>query len=794
MTVAFHQLLAHHVEDLMVRSGLTADTILAHELRSGSAAEVQAVLGFGAGSGLIIPYPGNGFARVKLDRPLGKRKYLSPKDGRNHLFIPRSVTAAQLADVSITPLFTEGEKKCLRAAQDGLVCLGLPGVWGWRTRSAGYTGARGGPIPDLDTIAWAGRTVEIVFDSDLAENEHVQDAELVFALELQGRGATVVRVPMPPGPDGAKQGLDDFLVAHGVEAFRALPRVPIGRKRTKRPPPAPASGGVLPEIDTGNLGLAEMAGAAWRAIGAANDPPRLYRYGNGLAWIVGDAIELMGEAHVRHHLADVATFIRWTAGGPGRPPTKKPAFPPVPLAVDLLTVPDPTLPRLQRLVRTPVFTADGRLLDAPGYDHGSDLYLAPGAFRVPLAPGAPSLEALKAARELLTVELLGDFPFVSDADRAHTLAWLLTPILRETIEGDVPLIVVSKPTPRTGAGLLTKVISLILEGAAPPVTTISRDEEETRKRLTAFLVPGPATVLLDNLHGRLESAALAAILTCGGVWRDRRLGRNDQELVIPVRAVFVVTGNNPKFSNEIAGRSVLIRLDPKMEDPSTRSGFRHPKLEAWTRTRRADLLSACLTLGQAWIAKGRPLADIAFGGFDAWAAVLGGVLTVAGIPGFLTNRDGLYAATDEESAQIKAFLAEWWETFHEQRVQTKELLEIAKRHGIDIEARSDHGMLKRLGSLITSLVDRHYMLDETLTVAIKRDGAWARVAVWRLRQVPRGSLELLDTLRGRSPDRPDTTSPTPTPHAPPCDCRECCPRDDVDTAPLAHHTQEEMEL
>ena len=62
------------------------------------------------------------------------------------------------------------------------------------------------------------------------------------------------------------------------------------------------------------------------------------------------------------------------------------------------------------------------------------------------------------------------------------------------------------------------------DGAPVPPRTIGTGEEEMRKRLTAFLLPSPFMILLDNLHGRLDSAALAAILTCGGIWNDRDLG------------------------------------------------------------------------------------------------------------------------------------------------------------------------------------------------------------------------------------------------------------------------------
>ena len=502
-----------------------------------------------------------------------------------------------------------------------------------------------------------------------------------------------------------------------------------------------------PEIDTGNLGLAEMGEAAWHAIGRANDPPKIYRYGTALAWLAADPagraqIEVMGPDHVRHHLAEIATFIRWTAA-PGRAPQPKPALPPLALVADLLAVPAGLLPRLARLVRVPVFTADGRLLTEPGYDAASGLYVAtPTDLRIPAIAAAPTEEDLAEAWALLRAELLVDFPFAGPADLAHTAALLLTVFLRELIPGDVPLFLISKSTPRTGAGLLVKILSLIQDGTTAAPTTISQDEEETRKRLTAFLLPSPSLILLDNLHGRLDSAALAAILTCGGLWSDRLLGHT-QEVTVPVRTVFVATGNNPTVSGEIAGRSVLIRLDAKMEDPSTRTGFRHPQLEAWTREHRGRLLAAALTLGQGWIQAGRLLAkDLTFGGFQEWAEILGGVLAHAGIPGFLDNRRTLFEQADEDNTIIKAFLSDWWARYGKAPVATNELLDVAKPHALDIAAKTDLGVLRRLGRLIASIVDRWYHLSEgpTPTLAVKRTKGRAGVAGWRLEEQGNGGL------------------------------------------------------
>ena len=62
--------------------------------------------------------------------------------------------------------------------------------------------------------------VYIVFDSDAAHNTNVKINESMLAEALKNRGAEVKVVRLPAGPDDAKVGLDDYLVAHGAdEAF-----------------------------------------------------------------------------------------------------------------------------------------------------------------------------------------------------------------------------------------------------------------------------------------------------------------------------------------------------------------------------------------------------------------------------------------------------------------------------------------------------------------------------------------------------------------------------------------------
>ncbi len=237
-------LAADHLADLR-RSGLTDDTIRAAGLYSETDATVIGKLlhwrgpAYALGPCLAFPFRDaagnvNGYLRVKPTRPRAKDgkpvKYESPVGQPNRAYIPPGTVAA-LADSAETLIVTEGEKKALAADQHGLPCVGLVGVYGWqRKRPRDADGKPHGDrelIDGLAAVAWQGRTVHLCFDSDAATNPHVGRAVWHLAEALRRRGATVRVVRLPagdPGPDGtpAKIGLDDFIVAHGPDAFREL--------------------------------------------------------------------------------------------------------------------------------------------------------------------------------------------------------------------------------------------------------------------------------------------------------------------------------------------------------------------------------------------------------------------------------------------------------------------------------------------------------------------------------------------------------------------------------------------
>jgi hypothetical protein len=64
-----------------------------------------------------------------------------------------------------------------------------------------------------------------------------------------------------------------------------------------------------------------------------------------------------------------------------------------------------------------------------------------------------------------------------------------------------------------------------------------------------------------------------------------------------------------------------------------------------------------------WIAEGRPQADVVLGGYEDYAAVVGGILQAVGIEGFLENATELYDQLDLERQAWVEFFHTWAETY-----------------------------------------------------------------------------------------------------------------------------------
>lgn len=579
------------------------------------------------------------------------------------------------------------------------------------------------------------RRVLILADNDVS-GAGLRAAEAAARrLRAQGRDVAVV-LPPEEGED-----FNDLLLREGPEAIAALiadaeaitdpePTLLIGQHR---PVNYQGSGEAIPTLRADEGDLARSVERVWSLLMASNRTPWVFRFAGQPTWVVPDdegrpVATAITEERLRHMLARLAHWKKLNGKG-----ELVAAPPPIAVVKSVLATPDPALPVLVGIVNTPVFGRGGTLLTTPGYHPDARLLYAPTpGFVVPTIPAKPSAAEIAAARNLLCEDLLGDFPFVGPAEMAHVIALLLLGFLRGMIDGPTPLHLIEKPTPGSGATLMVDAVATILTGSGASVMTEGRDDDEWRKRVTAKLRQIPSIVLIDNLRAKLDSSAVAAALTAP-FWEDRILGASEMAR-LPIRCLWIATGNNPEFSNEMARRLLRIRLDPHEERPWQRTGFRHPDLMTWVRANRPRLVAACLTLCQAWIAAGKPRGARTIGSFENWAHVVGGVLEVAGIPCFLGNLDEMMEASDSEGAGWSAFIGAWWDRFGTAEVGAADLFDVALfcDPAPPITGHTDRAQKTSFGIAIKKMRDRVFQVGD-LTLRLVQAGTFRRAVKWQLR-------------------------------------------------------------
>jgi hypothetical protein len=160
--------------------------------------------------------PRNGFDALTKKKPL---RYAQPPNTVNELYLPPLVDWKKVAkDKTLPILMTEGEMKAACGTLNTpYPTIGLGGVWCWKSAKA-----RQPMLEQFDEFDWDGRPVYIVYDSDAKTNPMVIQAENALAQALTARGAEPHVSRLPPLADGAKCGLDDYLLEHDVEDLEEL--------------------------------------------------------------------------------------------------------------------------------------------------------------------------------------------------------------------------------------------------------------------------------------------------------------------------------------------------------------------------------------------------------------------------------------------------------------------------------------------------------------------------------------------------------------------------------------------
>lgn len=582
------------------------------------------------------------------------KKYVGPAKDNEWGTPPPALTVLRaVTEDTKSVQIVEGTKQALAAlsyTDETTAVYRITGIWGWK-----------GMQNYAVLTQFMGLPVYIIPDADASTNRYVYDGAREFRELLVQWGATPVRFVQVPGR--VKQGLDDVLAEMPEDHRAKMLDMWVGKaqdKPARKMPKMPEMpGGVADESELDALlETIRYPGSELMDIHEGNEETRNEKifeivnekFGGETLFSQGQrAVQMLhrpatsvsdnrrcdvvpitrsnGMSLIRR---SVTTFMMMKNGA------RSVSLPGA--EVDNVFQSDAVkdLPPLNGVVHSPVVTESGRMILHSGYDveTGLELDLDPAVEGLEV-PANPTEQEANEALDLLR-EVFCDFPFEDESDFFHVLAWMLTSIVRLWLDA-VPALAITGSGPSVGKEKLLKAMAILLTGDALPVSTCPNNDEEWGKVLTSVYAAGHSHVHFDEPPREIDSRYLRSAIT-GKTYTGRVLGESRH---ISVRNILMMafTGNNVRFSRDMARRIYYCRLSTNVDHAETRSDFKHSPLEDWVLENRGRLMTALLTLIQSWIAadKPKPPSGRADGSFEKWYEVVGGIIAHAGFDDFFAD-------------------------------------------------------------------------------------------------------------------------------------------------------------
>jgi len=223
------------------------------------------------------------------------------------------------------------------------------------------------------------------------------------------------------------------------------------------------------------------------------------------------------------------------------------------------------LPPLAGVVRQPYFReSDGELVTRAGYDKTAQRF---GVFdsRQFVIPD-PTPDAARAALALLE-DLLTEFHFVADTDKAAALSAIFTAVVRPSLS-HAPGFHVRAPMPGSGKTYLCELIGAFAGPAGNAKVSYPTTSEEATKVILSLLLTSPAVIEFDDMdtdwipHGTIKRMLTAERIT------DRILGVS-KTATVSTRTLFLGSGNNVGPIRDLLRRVLTIHIDPRCATPAT---------------------------------------------------------------------------------------------------------------------------------------------------------------------------------------------------------------------------------
>ena len=502
-------------------------------------------------------------------------------------------------------------------------------------------------------------------------------------------------------------------------------------------------------VDVSHGDLARMTDEVNSVLIAADEFTQIYRQGSVAVRVCTNddgsmSIAPLTSNVLRSIAAELIHFYKKTDKGDVR------VLPLKDVMQNILSHPDKPFPPLDCVATAPFVTQDRRLALTSRYYPESRILLSLRPVEENLSvPENPTNSEIQESVHTILDDWLGDFPFVGDPDKAHVILFAIAPMIRPVIIGPTPLFLINKAAAGTGAGLMLEVLSLVSLGGPVAIMTEGSSDSETKKQITSKLRTGPRLIVHDNVQRPLDSSSHAAAIT-SNTWEDRVLGTSSMTRVSTAMVTWCATGINVRTSVENSLRVVQIEMDAKMNQPWMRQNFRHKDLVRWSKDNLSMLRRACLTIIQAWISRGCPIApgQPRLGSFESWSDVAGGILHVAGVPGFLTNMDRLCKAADPQGSAIAAFATLWWSAHQSEPVGAARLIGLAREAEMDLGHGSDRAVSTRFGISLREMAGKLYQTTDGTALTVTAAGDDTGAKLWSLIPVGGGPSAATPPIQG----------------------------------------------
>ena len=418
-------------------------------------------------------------------------------------------------------------------------------------------------------------------------------------------------------------------------------RLPRGHRTSPRQPPTPGAGivalpTVIPEIVVG-FDEEAVANAGIAALAAC---PELFTHGGQLVTLVpvpdlGAAlpgaspvlqIERLPTPRLRELLSRSA---RWLVPRSDEPAEGVLSHVPAWAVSGIAARREwPGLRPLSALVTTPVLRPDGTVLESPGYDLVTGLYLAPHAHH-PRVPEHPTQADARAAAEALLASVR-HIPFATPVDRAAWLAMALTTPARFAVGAASPLCIVEDGAKSRWAEEVIADLAAVVGAAPLAVVDVDDLLPSPRRSFDALRASGEPVARITNGAAmgwrRIHEALLRARATVGVVW-------------------FAATRRSMR-DVELTRLALTVRCEGG-------EGNGHAARDEATP---GTLLIAALTILRAYQVAGCPdLRLPRWPGFERWSQVVRAAVVWSGLPdpiSSFTEEPALTSATDATIADL----------------------------------------------------------------------------------------------------------------------------------------------